>query len=40
MQVVARKAQEMRDMHLIIVEKPANAPNAVPAPAVKPEPES
>ena len=40
MQVVARKAQEMRDMHLIIVEKPANTPNAVPAPAVKPEPES
>jgi hypothetical protein len=40
MQVVARKAQEMRDMHLIIVEKPANAPKAVQAPEVKPEPES
>jgi hypothetical protein len=40
MQVVARKAQEMRDTHLIIVEKPAAGANATHAPAVKPKPQS
>lgn len=34
MQVVARKAQAMRDRHLIIVEKPA-ARDAAGAPPVK-----
>lgn len=38
-QVVARKAQAERNLHIIVVEKPANAPDTVPINA-RVEPES